>query len=136
MPACTRRKLAFCHVPRTGGRAIGAALHFDVTDKHRPASWLRRRYPGYHLFATRRPDRDRVVSALRRVYKDGEELRKRVEKTLQDPHGLIVQPTAHFIDCELDTELRYAHLENDLNRMLESLGLDPVQLPHIAENRR
>jgi len=118
MPIDNKRKLAFCHIPRTGGVSICLALDLEVIEKHEPASFYRKHFPSYHLFATYRPLEDRIKSAGAKVS----------EKT--DDRSLFTTPNKYFLDVPVDTLLQFNNLGADLNRMLKSLGYDPVTLPH------
>lgn len=64
MPVCHKRKLAFCHIPRTGGVSITDTLKMEIPDRHFKASWYRENYPDYYLFATQRSYEDRIRSAF------------------------------------------------------------------------
>lgn len=119
MPVCHKRKLAFCHIPRTGGVSIARALNMKVEDKHEPASFFRKHYPGYTLFATLRNESDRVNSS------HGWQ-----SFTNNGNHGLMTKPNDYFLDCKVDYLLRFDHLEEDLNNMLHALGIKKVKLQH------
>ena len=121
MPVSHRYKLAFCHIPRTGGVSICLALELEVKDKHEPASYYRKHFPDYHLFATFRDYDERVISA-----------KAKPPKELPDSKmSLFSKSNEHYLDCEIDTLLRFDDLENDLNKMLIKLGHDVVRLPHV-----
>lgn len=136
MPICEQRKLAFCHIPRTGGVSISNALNLKVVDKHFPASWYRKNYPDYYLFATVRDYEERIRSTF--GYRLPDDYKKRnatldilVERIIQrgaDNIGLMIKPNEYFLDCEVDFLIRFEHLEEDLNTMLSSLGHDEVKL--------
>lgn len=125
MPVCNTRKLAFCHVPRTGGVSISNALNMTIVDRHFPASWFRKNYPDYFLFATHRPYADRIQSAY--GYKHPERTESGVAKGM-DNVGLMLKPDEYFLDVEVDFLLRFSHLQEDLNRMLKQLGMKKVKL--------
>lgn len=124
MPVCHDRKLAFCHIPRTGGVSISNALKLKVKDKHFPASWYRKTYPDYTLFATLRPYEDRVHSA----YGWNEDRAAAALRHGTENVGLMTKPNEYFLDCEVDFLLRFGHLQDDLNAMLTKLGHKTVIL--------
>jgi len=126
MPICHDRKLAFCHVPRTGGVSIATALKLTVNDYHNPASYYREKYPDYFLFATYRPYNDRIHSAMHYYVEDtfrSEKLKKRKD--------VITRENSYFLDCPVDYLLQFIDLEKDLNKMLKILNLSPIKLPHL-----
>ena len=131
MPIDRNQKLAFCHVPRTGGVSICLALNLEIMDKHEPASWYRKHYPDYVLFATYRPHRDRVQSALGWGIDDSDAGlimgRKRKPPT-ELKTGIKTYPNEYFLDCRVDYLLQYCDLEDELNRMLRDLNLIEVKL--------
>lgn len=143
MPVCHKRKLAFCHVPRTGGVSICVTLDLTVKDRHKPVSWFREHHPDYHLFATERSYHDRIKSAL--GYKVPEKRRENGFKGTFDQlvtkiekakiNGKIVKPNEHFLNGEVDTMLRFDNLETDLNNMLIKLGHEKVKLIHVNSFR-
>lgn len=136
MPICEKRKLAFCHIPRTGGVSICNGLNLKVKDKHYPASYYRTHFPDYTLFATMRSYEDRVKSALgwrlpeaRNGEADSfEALVNMIIRKGGENFGLMVKPNEYFLDCAVDFLLRFDHLEEDLNVMLTKLGHNPVKL--------
>lgn len=136
MPICNERKLAFCHIPRTGGVSICNALKLYVKDKHFPASYYRQTHPGYTLFATLRPYEERIVSAFggslpaqwENKVKSFDRLVQHVKAKGADNIGLMLKPNEYFLDCEVDYLLRYEHLQDDLNAMLQKLGLPAATL--------
>src|SRR5690606_21889116 len=124
MPVCHRRKLAFCHIPRTGGVSIVRALKLEVIDKHYPASFYREKFPDYTLFSVLRAHDDRVNSAHGwKPYTDNGNF------------GLMTKPNEYFLDCDVDYLLRFDHLEEDLNAMLAKEGFKPVKLQHTNSFR-
>lgn len=136
MPICERRKLAFCHIPRTGGVSICNAMQLKVKDKHFPVSYYREHYPDYKIFATTRPYEDRIRSTFGwKLPKDYEKhassldfLVERILKRGGENIGLMIKPNEYFLDATVDYLLRFDHLQEDLNFMLKELGHDPVQL--------
>jgi len=136
MPICEKRKLAFCHIPRTAGQSIVRGMNLKVRDKHYPASYYRKHFPDYKLFATSRKYEDRIRSTfgwrLPEDYKKhAQDLDFLVEKIIErgaDNIGLMIKPNEYFLDCEVDFLLRFDHLQEDLNKMLAELGHDPVKL--------
>jgi hypothetical protein len=136
MPVCHDRKLAFCHIPRTGGVSISTGLNLKVKDKHFPASWYRKTYPDYTLFATLRPYEDRIRStfgweipeAYLKHAPNMDLLVERILKTGSDNIGLMIKPNEYFLDCDVDFLLRFEHLQDDLNAMLTKLGHNTVIL--------
>jgi|GEM_PF-1324102 len=119
MPVCHRRKLAFCHIPRTGGVSITKALSLEVIDRHYPASYYRKHFPDYVLFTVYRTDADRTESA---TYARG--------KVDEKSDALMCRPNDYFLDCPVDFTLRFDHLQQDLNDMLSTLRLRRVKLQH------
>lgn len=136
MPICKDRKLAFCHIPRTGGVSVSNALNLYVNDKHFPASYYRKEHPDFILFATLRPYEERIISTFGGVIPEQwegkvESFKKLVEHVKSkgaDNIGLMLKPNEYFLDCEVDYLLRYEHLQDDLNAMLRKLGHDEVTL--------
>jgi len=125
MPISEKHKLAFCHVPRTGGVSICNALKLTVVDRHFPASWFRKNYPDYFLFATIRPYRERIESAY--GYKHPERTESGIIKGMNNV-GLMLKPDEYFIDTEVDFTIRFSHLNEDLNTMLRQRGIKEVKL--------
>jgi len=125
MPICKERKLAFCHIPRTGGVSISNALKLTVNDYHYPSSWYRKNYPDYFLFATFRSYRDRIESTF--GWKDPVAVEDRYKKGSRNV-GLMLWPNEYFLDVEVDFLIRFEHLQDDLNKMLTQLGLKTVRL--------
>lgn len=136
MPICKERKLAFCHIPRTGGVSICNGLKLYVKDKHFPASYYREHYPDYTLFATLRPYEERIISTFggvvpevwERKVSSFDKLVAHVKARGADNIGLMLKPNEYFLDCEVDYLLRYEHLQDDLNAMLRKLGHENVTL--------
>lgn len=151
MPVDYRKKIAFCHVPRTGGYVICEGLKLRVIDKHYPASWYRANFPDFFLFATFRPDIDRINSS--KGWKPTKEMLEKdpninfneyindllvqgIRKMndlnpgeiVEDSNTLLQLPNKYFLDVPVDCLLQYNNLNKDLNKMLESLGHDPVEL--------
>jgi len=129
MPICHDRKLAFCHIPRTGGVSICEGLKLTVNDYHNPASYYREKYPDYFLFATYRPYNDRIHSAMHFYIEDAksEKLNKRKE--------IITRENPYFLNCRVDYLIQFIDLENDLNKMLKILNLSPIKLPHVDRHK-
>jgi hypothetical protein len=134
MPVCHKRKLAFCHIPRTGGVSVNNALKMEVNDKHYPASWYRNNYPDFFLFATLRNYEDRIRSTFGwkndERYRKGslEELVTHIKGKGMDNIGLMIKPNEYFLDCGVDCLLDFNNLEQDLNKMLFKLGHSCVTL--------
>lgn len=125
MPISEEHKLAFCHIPRTGGVSICNGLKLKIVDRHFPASWYREHYPDYFLFATIRPYRDRVQSTF--GWKDPEAVEDRYEKGERNV-GLMLKPNSYFLDTKVDCLIRFSHLNEDLNAMLRKRGIKEVKL--------
>ncbi len=125
MPVDKVNKLAFCHVPRTGGVSICNALKLTVMDLHFPASWYRENFPDYFLFATFRDYRDRIESTF--GWKNPEAVEDRFKKGERNV-GLMLKPNEYFLDVEVDCLLRFSHLNEDLNNMLRQRGIKEVKL--------
>lgn len=119
MPIDRKNKLAFIHVPRTGGQSICEALGLEVTDKHEPLSWYKKNYPGYYYFTVFRSFPDRIDSAKRKGDKS-------------EDYRLQTKPFNYFIDEDIDRILLYDNLQAELNMMLINLNMKPVKLPHIC----
>lgn len=139
MPICHKRKLAFCHVPRTGGQSIAIGLKLIVNDYHYPASYYREKYPDYFLFATYRPYEFRVKSAIKNfVYNQAAKPRiiNTKAKIVKKNVGLLTKENNYFLDCRVDYLIQFIDLENDLNKMLKMLNLPSVKLPNIDIHRR
>jgi hypothetical protein len=144
MPVDHQNRIAFCHVPRTAGVSICRALRLKVIEKHEPASWYRKHFPDYHLFAVDRPYKDRIRSALGwsvpdRRRQEGftgtfEELVEQIAAA--ENNGLMLKPNGYFLDCSVDTLIPFDNLEAGLNDMLLVLGLSPVRLPKTNSFRR
>jgi len=119
MPVCHRRKLVFCHIPRTAGVSIVRALNLKVIDKHYPASFYRENFPDYTLFTVIRSDADRLESA---TYARN--------SNVQSSDALMCKTNDYFLDCDVDFTLRFEHLQEDLDAMLTKLKIKPVKLQH------
>jgi hypothetical protein len=131
MPVCHHRKLAFCHIPRTGGVSVSNALKMEVKDKHFPASWYREKYPDYKLFTIKRDYKERIRSAFGHKPMHGMNLDELVEHVNLKGYAnisLMLQPEEHFLDVPVDFELRFEFLQSDLDEMLIELGFDTVKL--------
>src|SRR5574339_866101 len=113
MPICEKRKLAFCHIPRTGGVSVSNALNLKVVDKHYKASWYRKKYPGYALFTIKRAYEHRIKSAFgwivpeqRENFYSLDELTESVIKAGDNNISLMLKTNEYFLDCPVDYELR------------------------------
>jgi hypothetical protein len=134
MPIDYKRKLAFCHIPRTGGVSVVNGLDMMVVDRHYKASWYRKFFPNYTLFTIIRDYSDRIKSAYGWKVPEGypfttleEMVEDRVKKDLANV-SLMTLPNHYFLDVEVDYKLRFDYLNEDLNKMLEALGHDKVSL--------
>jgi len=122
MPVNHKMKLAFCHIPRTGGRSIAIALGMQVKgEKHEPVSFYREKYPEYVLFTVFRNYEDRI--------KNFRPTRKPNRKNIVP----IRLETDYFLDETPDYILSFKQLEEDLNSMLRRLGHKQVRLPQITD---
>jgi len=135
MPVCYKRKLAFCHIPRTGGVSICLGLDLEIIDKHEPASFYRKHFPSYHLFATYRPYRERIESGINRTIPERRNWKGTYEELVDNiliskNNGIVLKPNEYFLDVPVDTLLQFNNPENDLNKMLRSLGEKSIELPH------
>ena len=136
MPVCHKHRLAFCHIPRTGGVSVCNGLELEIVDKHFPASWYRKNFPNYTLFTIVRPYEERIKSALGWKIPENRKheadtfplLVELIKQRGFDNSGLMVKPNEYFLDCDVDFVIRYEHLQNDLDKMLEQLGLKKVKL--------
>lgn len=135
MPICEKRKIAFCHVPRTGGVSVCNALGLKIVDRHNPASWYRENYPDYFLFTVLRNYDDRIKSTF--GWKNEEAYGQRDLDTLveqvknrnpEDHTGLMLKPNEFFLDCPVDYTIRFEHLQQDFDKMMEKLGFETVLL--------
>ena len=119
----TRLKLAFVHVPKTGGMSIGRALGVSG---HNPASYFRVNYPGYTVFAVLRGRLERVRSS--QFYHE----RKRDSIEFFDD-SLRIQslPIDFWLDESCDHYLRFEHLQKDFDKMMDELGHDRIELEHL-----
>lgn len=139
MPVCHKRKLAFCHIPRTGGVSITDTLQMEIPDRHFKASWYREKYPDYFLFATHRDYEDRIRSAFGwklpeiRQKEAGtlDELVQIVKKKGDEVNSVMIKSNEYFLDCEVDCILQFNNLQDDLNSMLSKLGYSSVKLPNL-----
>lgn len=135
MPICEKRKIAFCHIPRTGGVSISNALGLKVMDKHYPVSFYREMFPDYKVFTILRPYEDRVKSAFgwivperRKEFISLDELTSSILQLGMDNLGLMLKPNEYFLDKPVDFTLRFGHLQRDLDSMLRSIGHESVPL--------
>lgn len=143
MPLDRKRKLAFCHIPRTGGVSICESLNLEIIEKHEPASWYRKNFPNYFLFATFRSYEDRIRSAfgwknpINRPYSLDETVRLCVEeaKIGKISGGMMIWPNEYFLDCEVDFLLDFNNLQDSLNKMFLQLGYKKIELKHINSFR-
>lgn len=121
MPICENRKLAFCHIPRTGGVSVCNALQLKIVDKHFPASWYRKNYPNYFLFTIVRNYEDRIKSTFGwkndPLYKKDslDELVQHVKQRGGDNIGLMLKPEEYFLDEPVDYKIRIR--KSELNKM-------------------
>jgi hypothetical protein len=131
MPVCHTRKIAFCHIPRTGGVSVCNAMKLEVKDRHFKASWYRENFPDYKLFTITRDYEHRIKSTF--GYKDAygkslDELVEHVKLKGFDNIGLMLRPEAYFLDVPVDYVLRFEFLQEDLDKMLIELGFETVRL--------
>ncbi len=141
MPVNSSLKLAFCHIPRTGGVSVTNALEmFGVKDKHFKASY-RNNYPNYKLFTIIRTYDDRIKSAFgwkvpaHHNHPNIESLVEQTKKLASENISLMLKPNEYFLDCEVDFMIRFEHLEDDLNAMLTGMGHKTVKLIKINSFR-
>jgi hypothetical protein len=133
MPIDYKRKLAFCHIPRTGGVSITNGLDMMVVDRHYKASWYRDHFPDYTLFTVIRNYPDRIKSAYGWEIPEGglttwdDIISDRQAKGLNNV-SLMTLPDEYYLDVDVDYKLRFEFLNDDLNDMLIKLGHDKVKL--------
>lgn len=135
MPVDHKRKLAFCHIPRTGGVSICNALNLEVIEKHEPASWYRKKFPDYFLFTVIRPYHERIYSAFagkipedKNTWIDELILRQYISKhsdyEIRKENAIIMlKPNEYFIDTHVDAVIDFHHLESHLNFMLKQFDV-------------
>lgn len=104
----------------------------DVSDGHRPCSWYRAKYPDYHLFCVFRPFKDRLNSGYCYELSD-EEIEERMSRL---KCGKMYYSNDYYIDEMPDTILRFSHLDEDLNKMLNQLGFESVELLNVDIHRK
>lgn len=120
MPFCPVRKLAFCHIPRTGGVSVSNALEMTVHDKHFKASYYREKFPDFTLFTIIRPYEERIRSAFEYIL--------HTNKIVYENINLMIQPNEYYLDVPVDVVLNFHSLQTDLDLMLRSIGFPPVEL--------
>lgn len=135
MPIDRTNKIAFCHIPRTGGVSVCNALNLEVIEKHEPASWYRKNFPDYFLFTIKRDYDDRVLSAFggevpedKSSWQDVLSKKDYMGKDKQGNARLMLLPNEHYMDAPVDFVIDYKHLQRDFNKMLKMLKLPKVKL--------
>lgn len=149
MPVCHKRKLVFCHIPRTGGVSVCKSMNLEIKDRHEPVSWLRQKYPGYKIFSIYRPYRDRVSSAIgwsipekRKPFKGtfkelvDEFVTRKYPTPTGNKTGLMLYPNDYYLDQPVDFLLQFCDIENGINKMLRHLNLEEIKLIQSNSFRR
>ena len=148
-----KNKLIFIHVPRTAGNAVCRAfpdMEFETAparNTHTKASKIRRIlgddiWNSYTTFSVVRHPLERMMShalwepVLRKNrgqgyafdYADPTPWSKRKYPIWQ------AAPISSFLNEPVDYILRHESLQDDLDEMLEDIGLDPVEIPLYNNN--
>ena len=146
------KKLIFIHIARTGGSSIETALAgkdwwlIDPQTKHISAGMARKIYGDeiwntYTKFSVVRNPWDRIVSMWATKWwhqaSDLDEncsLEEFVRNMRPHPHEIYNTFYYHeILDEDIDFVLRFESLQKDFSRMLNSIGVDDVTLPHIEK---
>ena len=153
-----KRKLLFIHIARTGGTSVETALvggdwwKKDPGSKHISASQARALYgeeiwQGYTKFAIVRNPWDRLVSMWATAWwwgatthlkgKEPESFHEFLMTLQPHPHEFYRSLHYHeIIDEQLDAVLRFENLDTEFARLMNDIGSDPVELPHVERRVR
>lgn len=150
-----QRRLIFIHIARTGGTSIEAACvgqdwwNIQSQTKHLSAHQSRLLYGedvwrSYFKFTVVRNPWDRAISLwFRRAWSASPR-----QRPIEDLEAFLLQLRPHkhekynslhfheIINDDVDCILRYESLQIDFSSMLESLGYQPVTLPHLESTSR
>jgi hypothetical protein len=149
------RKLIFVHIARTGGSSIETALVgkdwwlIEPQTKHISAKNARTIYGEdvwntYTKFSIVRNPWDRIASMWATKWwhqasdlDEGCSFEEFIRKIKPHPHEIY--DTLFYYEIlneKIDFILRFESLQDDFSRMLSSIGVGDIQLPHIEESKR
>lgn len=126
-------KLAFIHVPKTGGASLSKALDISLMDHQKASS-----FPDYCFkFAFVRDPYERFRSAftfMRDWQKDPSyqmPFETFVTEWKVHERNAFFRPMVTWIDGPLNFLGRFENLEEDVARLFDAIGRPRVELPHI-----
>lgn len=126
-------KIAFIHVPKTGGASLSKALDLSLNDHQKASS-----FPDHAFkFAFVRDPYERFRSAftfMRDIDRDPAYQISFESFVMDRPireSGFFFRPMVHWIDAPLNFLGRFENLEEDVARLFDALGRPKVELPHI-----
>ena len=122
-------KLAFVHIPKTGGMSISEALNLKGV-RHFPSSYYKENYPDYIRFTVIRGWKDRLVSS-QKYHETNKHRIKHYEKSLYEQH----LPIDFYLDYPCHYYLRFERLQEDFSNMLNELGYNDIKLPRLNESK-
>jgi len=122
-------RLCFVHIPKTGGMSITEALGLNGV-RHNKCSYYKENYPDYKTFTIIRGYNARLLSS-QKYHEQNKDRIKHYQQSLIDQH----KGTDYYLDEACDYYLRFEHLQEDFNNMLNSMGYGSIKLEHLNKSK-